>query len=227
MLLNYFNNAYNAINNPAAEVQVSFDSATDTLVCNKPGWYVENFPLAQIAGLQHSRGIRRIRRTQVAKFIFGSNETAADVKNWYIMTPVDAAHPAPAEPAAPTGPAPITPTNLEAQASDGSYFHILVVDNNTSVTNPTSDPYVGSRVQAAETATNDQVVVDPTVYHTITAAVYAITSSAYYNSDYGNDHPANHHLDHAGDRRLRGKYRHARFRPERDLRLSHGSGRRG
>ena len=52
LLLNYFNNAYNAADNPSAEVQVSFDSTTDQLVCNKPGWWVENFPLTQINGLQ-------------------------------------------------------------------------------------------------------------------------------------------------------------------------------
>ena len=56
LLLNYFNNASNAAHNPAAEVQVTFDSNSDTLVCNKPGWYVENFPLAQIAGLQGMTG---------------------------------------------------------------------------------------------------------------------------------------------------------------------------
>ena len=178
LLLNYFNNTYNAANDPAAEVQVSFDTATDTLVSNKPGWWVENYPLTQINGLQG------LTANQIAGLLFGDTN-AADVKNWYVYTPVDATHPAPAEPAAPTGPAPITPTNLAAQAGDGSYFHILVVDNNPSVTSPTSDPYVGSRVQAAETATSNQVVVDATVYRTITAAVDAITASPYYASATG------------------------------------------
>ena len=216
MLLNYFNNAYNAINNPAAEVQVSFDSTTDTLVCNKPGWYVENFPLAQVAGLQNLSGYSSDPADTVAKFIFGSNETAADVKNWYIMTPVDAAHPAPAEPAAPTGPAPITPTNLEAQASDGSYFHILVVDNNTSVTNPTSDPSfcynsyqsggqntLGACLSAVEKATN--VVVDSTVYHTIRDACQRAYQQRLLQQQCRNGHQTDHHSDHAGGWRLRGK----------------------
>ena len=179
LLLNYFNNAYNAAHNPAAEVQVSFDASTDTLVCNKPGWYVENFPLAQINGLQTLPGYSADPADTVAKFIFGSNETAADVENWYIMTPVDSTHPAPAEPAAPTGPAPITPTSLTATVG-GSHYHILVVDNGASSnTLSTSDTWVGSEVGQAQSA---GAVVDQYVYTTITAAVNALTSSAYFNN---------------------------------------------
>ena len=126
--------------------------------------------------------------------LFGAGETAADVQNWYVMTPVDATHPAPAEPAAPTGPAPITPTNLTAQASDGSYYHVLVVDSSYSGS-ATSDPSycynsykagdantIGACLTDVESATGGKVVVDSSVYSTILAAVNAIQASAYYNS---------------------------------------------
>ena len=186
LLLNYFNNAYNAAHNPAAEVQVTFDSNSDTLVCNKPGWYVENFPLTQINGLQGDSA------DTVANLVFGAQH-ATDVQNWYIMTPVDATHPAPAEPPAPNGPAPITPTNLTAPVN-GSYFHVLVVDNNPNNAGPaTSDPsyYYNTLLSGGNTLgayltdvtqANNQVKVDSNVYSTITAAVNALTSSAYYSS---------------------------------------------
>ena len=184
LLLNYFNNAYNAAHNPAAEVQVSFDSTTDSLVCNKPGWYVENFPLTQINGLHGDSA------NTVSQFIFGDSN-ANDVQNWYIMTPVDATHPAPAEPAAPTGPAPITPTDLTAPIN-GSYLHVLVVDSGYSGA-ATSDPsyysntlLTGGNTLGAYltdvTQANSQVKVDSNVYSTITNAVNALTSSAYFNS---------------------------------------------
>ena len=166
LLLNYFNNAYNAAHNPSAEVQVSFDSTADQLVCNKPGWWVENFPLTQINGLQGETA------NQIAALLFGAGETAADVQNWYVMTPVDATHPAPAEPPAPTGPAPITPTNLTAQAADGSYYHVLVVDSSYNG-RATSDPSycdnsykpgdantIGACLTDVQSLTGGKVVVD-------------------------------------------------------------------
>ena len=187
LLLNYFNNAYNAAHNPAAEVQVTFDSSTDTLVCNKPGWYVENFPLTQINGLQGDSA------DTVANLVFGAQH-ATDVQNWYIMTPVDATHPAPAEPPAPNGPAPITPTDLTAPVN-GSYFHVLVVDSGYSGSS-TSDPsyYYNTLLSGGNTLgayltdvtqANNQVKVDSNVYSTITNAVNALTSSAYFSSTTG------------------------------------------
>ena len=49
LLLSYFNND----NNPTNDVKVSFDFTTDKLVCNHAGWWVENYPLNQIQGLEN------------------------------------------------------------------------------------------------------------------------------------------------------------------------------
>ena len=105
----------------------------------------------------------------VAADLFGPGTTAATIQNWYILTPVDADHPLAPEPNVPTEPAPITPTNL-------TNSYVLVVDQNYSGS-PSQDPWAASRIAAGQ-----NVIVAPTVYSTISAAMNAIYSDPYYNS---------------------------------------------
>ena len=167
LLLSYFNDGPD----PTEPVTVSFDFTTDKLVCNHPGWWVENYPLDQIGGLEN------LTEDQAAQLLFGV-ASAADVKNWYVMTPVDATHPAPPEPAAPTGPAPIVKSDL-------TDCHVLVVDNNATIaaTYPgASDPWIQSYpgLAAAKAAGN----VDASTYSTLPAALSSLSSDAaqYYTS---------------------------------------------
>ncbi len=78
------------------DVRVAF--AKGKLFVNRKGWWVINFPLSRIEGLQDRSA------DDIAMLLF--NKPTATVKNWYFMTP---GQPAP-EPAAPTGPAPIDVT---------------------------------------------------------------------------------------------------------------------
>ncbi len=186
LLLTYFNNTIdtstsNGVITAAttsgplgSPITVTYNPQTDQLVSNKPGWWIINFPLDQIQGLpnilNNTCGMtdQQIQNT-VAADLFGPGTTAATIQNWYILTPVDADHPLAPEPNVPTEPAPITPTNL-------TNSYVLVVDQNYSGS-PSQDPWAASRIAAGQ-----NVIVAPTVYSTISAAMNAIYSDPYYNS---------------------------------------------
>ncbi len=117
LLLTYFNDTVDTSTNSGvitaattsgplgSPVAVTYNPQTDQLVSNKPGWWIINFPLDQIQGLpnilNNTCGMtdQQIKDT-VAQDLFGAGETAADVQNWYILTPVDADHPLAPEPSA-------------------------------------------------------------------------------------------------------------------------------
>ena len=73
-------------------------AGAQALVVNRPGWWVINFPLQRIGGLEGKSA------DEIARLLFGKQ--AAEVRNWYVKTPGEPA----TEPEAPVGPAPIEPT---------------------------------------------------------------------------------------------------------------------
>jgi len=161
LLLAYFNNN----DTPTDDVTVSYDAGADQLVTNRSGWWVINYPLDQIVGLPADAD-------QVASILFGPGKTAADVDNWYILTPVDAEHPLAAEPAEPTGPAPITldpnPTfyvdDDAAAGGDGSAEHPFKTINQAIAALP---------VDGANTVTGKSVIhVMPGTYRGYITEIY-------------------------------------------------------
>ena len=72
------------------DVEVEWDSGENRLKSNKPGWWLINYPLSEVKGLEDPA------------LVFGQ-ETAP--KNWYFR---EAGNAAP-EPPEPTGPAPFAP----------------------------------------------------------------------------------------------------------------------
>ena len=152
LLLTYFNNTVDTSTNNGiitaattsgplgSPVTVTYDPQTDSLISNKPGWWIINFPLDQIQGLpnilNNTCGMtdQQIKDT-VAQDLFGAGKTASTVQNWYILTPVDADHPLAPSPTRATEPAPITSTNL-------SNSYVLVVDQNYSGS-PSQEPVGG------------------------------------------------------------------------------------
>lgn len=83
------------------DVTVRWNAERHVLETNRPGWWVINYPLERILGLEGQTPER------IAQVLFG--RAPAEVKNWYLRTPpVGPLRPA-AEPPAPTGPAPIRP----------------------------------------------------------------------------------------------------------------------
>jgi parallel beta helix pectate lyase-like protein len=78
-----------------ADVHVQYDASTNSLSVDRPGWWVINYPLTKIAGLNGRSA------DDISRQLFGVE--AARVRNWYVRS----AGRALSEPAAPTGPAPI------------------------------------------------------------------------------------------------------------------------
>ena len=165
LLLNYFDSTSSpTLGTP---VTVTYDPKIDQLVSNKPGWWIINYPLDQIIGLpdiNNPCGLtdQQIKDT-VAADLFGAGQTAATVQNWYIMTPVDSAHPLAPEPNSPTGPAPITPTNL---ANSANPLYVLVVDSNPNDTTlaqvETTYPQIATRLQGVPSGN-----MSSTIYNTM------------------------------------------------------------
>lgn len=79
------------------EVEVRYDGKK--LTCSRPGWWVINYPLNRIRGLDGETEGKTA--DEISRTIFG--KPAAEVRNWYIRT----AGPSGPEPPPPTGPAPI------------------------------------------------------------------------------------------------------------------------
>ena len=77
------------------DVAVSWDAANERLACDRPGWWVINYPLRKIRGMEGQTD------DQIAMRLLG--RPASAIKNWYFKAPGQPA----AEPPAPTGPAPI------------------------------------------------------------------------------------------------------------------------
>ncbi|MDP6360605.1 MAG: DUF1565 domain-containing protein, partial [Planctomycetota bacterium] len=71
------------------------DGGQKTLKSNRPGWWLINYPLDRIKGLE------RKTEDEIAGILFG--RTRKKIKNWYFKTPGKAV----AEPSKPRGPAPI------------------------------------------------------------------------------------------------------------------------
>ncbi|RMD76974.1 MAG: DUF1565 domain-containing protein, partial [Lentisphaerae bacterium] len=76
-------------------VRLSYDPILKRFSSSHPGWWLINFPLRQIKGLE------RKTEDEIAQLIF--KRPRAELKNWYIYVPGTP----PPEPQAPTGPAPI------------------------------------------------------------------------------------------------------------------------
>jgi hypothetical protein len=97
-------------------VEVRYDASRKSLVVNRPEWWIINYPLTRIKGLEHKSA------NDIAQLLFG--RPVHMVRNWYVKT---LGKPEP-EPPPPTGPAPIdlTPNpslivnNRHAQAHDSN-----------------------------------------------------------------------------------------------------------
>jgi hypothetical protein len=98
------------------DVEVRYDAGRKSLVVNRPDWWIINYPLTRIKGLEHQSA------DEIARLLFG--KPIHMVRNWYVKTPGKAAP----EPPAPTGPAPIDRTpnpslsvnNQHPQANDSN-----------------------------------------------------------------------------------------------------------
>ena len=90
------------------DVTLRWDAGRQQLVCNRPGWWVINYPLHKIGGLPP------LSEEAIAQQVFG--HPRAELRNWYVQT---GGAPAP-EPSAPTGPAPIELTPNPTLVVDGS-----------------------------------------------------------------------------------------------------------
>src|SRR5438270_5942671 len=62
-----------------AGVAVQYDSTSRSLSVNPPGWWIVNYPLTRIKGLEG------LSAEEIGKMLFGVG--AAQVRNWYIKTP--------------------------------------------------------------------------------------------------------------------------------------------
>ena len=80
------------------DVVVSYNARARRLETNHPGWWIINYPLGRIRGLEGKS------EDAIAQLLFG--KPAAEVRNWYVQTPGTPT----AEPPQPDGPAPIVPT---------------------------------------------------------------------------------------------------------------------
>lgn len=78
------------------EAELRFDHDAGGLVASHPGWWLINFPLDRIGGLED------LDHDEVAQRLFG--RPAAEVRNWYVRTPGQSDEPAP-----PDDPARVTP----------------------------------------------------------------------------------------------------------------------
>lgn len=76
------------------DVEVSYDEATRSVRTNRPGWWLSNFPLDRIKGLEGKP------EKEIAELLF---EAETLPRNWYLYT----AGEAPPEPPEPVRPAPI------------------------------------------------------------------------------------------------------------------------
>ena len=77
------------------DVEVRYDRESRALTVNRPGWWVINYPLTRIAGLEGKS------ENEIAQLLFG--KPADEIKNHYLRTVGAPAN----EPYEPTGPAPI------------------------------------------------------------------------------------------------------------------------
>jgi hypothetical protein len=80
------------------DVAVHYDESRHTLIVNRPAWWVINYPLTRIRGLEGRSA------EDIALLLFG--QPLENLHNWYVKTPGTPT----LEPSAPTKPAPIDPT---------------------------------------------------------------------------------------------------------------------
>ncbi|NOZ19754.1 MAG: DUF1565 domain-containing protein [Planctomycetes bacterium] len=135
-----------------ADITVSYRPTEEikdarALVVNRPGWWVINYPLTRITGLEGKSP------DDIGRLLF--HRPAAEIKNWYVKSP----GPPPPEPPEPTGPAPIVPTP-----------HPTIIVNrrhpNAKDSNPgTADAPLATITAAAERAkAGDVIHVYPGIY---------------------------------------------------------------
>ena len=80
------------------DVKVRYDPGRKALIVNRPGWWVINYPLNGIEGLEGKPA------DDITRLLF--DQPSRDLRNWYVKTPG-----APStEPPPPSGPAPINLT---------------------------------------------------------------------------------------------------------------------
>jgi len=90
------------------DIAVSYDEASAGIDINRKGWWIINYPLASIGGMEGRSD------DEICQILFGRNR--GQIRNWYFYT---AGTPS-AEPPAPTGPAPIDLTpNPDVVVSPG------------------------------------------------------------------------------------------------------------
>ncbi len=94
------------------DVVVTYDSDTNQLTSNHPGWWIVNYPLERVRNFSGSPA-------NLSQILF--NAPLETIKNWYLKTPGTPT----AEPAEPTGPAPIEPSRnvsfvVDARAANAS-----------------------------------------------------------------------------------------------------------
>lgn len=82
----------------ATDATLRWDADLGQIVCNRPGWWIINYPWDAITGLSGKT------RLEIQAQILGKR--SAQVKNWYLRSPGAE----PPDPSPPTGPSPIRPS---------------------------------------------------------------------------------------------------------------------
>ncbi len=135
------------------DLAVRWNAERRALETNRPGWWVVNFPLERVIGLEDQTPDR------ISTAIFG--RPVAEVKNWYLRTPPSLAAPAAAEPPVPTGPAPFRPHARPTWIVDQA--HRDARDEGERAGRPDS-PFRSIAAAVARARPGDVVHVRPGVY---------------------------------------------------------------
>ncbi len=135
------------------DAAVRWNAERRVLETNRPGWWLINFPLDRVIGLEDQTPDR------ISTVLFG--RPVAEVKNWYLRTPPTVAAPAAAEPPAPTGPAPFRPHPRPTWIVDQT--HRDAVDDGERAGRPDS-PFRTIGAAVARAQPGDVIQVRPGVY---------------------------------------------------------------
>lgn len=128
-------------------VRVHYEARRKELIVSPCGWWVINYPLDRIEGLE-GRSV-----DEISRLLFG--RPRRQVRNWYVQTPGKA----PVEPPPPSGPAPVSPTPLPTLVVDQR-------DPNATDSNPgtTEAPLRTISRAVAKAAAGTVIAVRPGIY---------------------------------------------------------------
>ncbi len=141
-------------------LSVRWDAATGTLETNRPGWWLINYPLDQIAELPADAAARE---AILARLL--GRPSVEGLKNWYLRTPPCAERPAAAEPPAPTGPAPVVPHPAPT----------LIVDASAPEASGSASPFRSIQAAVRRAQPGDVIQVRPGIYRETIAPTTAGT----------------------------------------------------